>query len=204
VENANNPKDSARRTNYDAGQNSPCATDRHKWHKQKEEDDTRSRGGKQSHTKEKSDKEEITTWFYTRTTMHPEQAPRGMTEQGRAEGIRMETQEKPMEEEMAQDTGMDTEMPEASEPSTAQRKRTWEQASGSRKKAKAHKKPMETSLTTDDVELIATTVEDRLSEVWENVENHRASILEKIQEVKTDGAVEDTGRTATEGHTRKG
>jgi hypothetical protein len=57
--------------------------------------------------------------------------------------------------------------------------------SGSRKKAKAHKKPLETSLTTDDVELIATTVEDRLSEVWENAENHRASILEKIQEVKT-------------------
>jgi hypothetical protein len=28
-------------------------------------------------------------------------------------------------------------------------------------------------------------VEDRLSEVWENAENHRASILEKIQEVKT-------------------
>jgi hypothetical protein len=40
-------------------------------------------------------------------------------------------------------------------------------------------------LTTDDVELIAMTVEDRLSEVWENVENHRASILEQVQEVKT-------------------
>jgi hypothetical protein len=76
-------------------------------------------------------------------------------------------------------------MPEASEPPEAQRKRTGEQPSGSRKKAKAHRKPMETSLMTDDVELIATTVEDRLSEVWENAENHRASILEKIQEVKT-------------------
>jgi hypothetical protein len=90
-----------------------------------------------------------------------------------------------MEEGEGKDTGMDTQMPEASEPSEAQRKRTGEQASGSRKKAKAHKKPMETSLMTDDVELIATTVEDRLSEVWENTENHRASILEKIQEVKT-------------------
>jgi len=40
-----------------------------------------------------------------------------------------------------------------------------EQASGTRKKEKAHKKPMETSLTIDNVELIATTVEDRLSEV---------------------------------------
>jgi hypothetical protein len=64
---------------------------------------------------------------------------------------------------------MDTQMPEASEPSDAQKKRTGEKASGSRKKVKAHRKPMETSLTTDDVELIATTVEDRLSEVWENV-----------------------------------
>jgi hypothetical protein len=44
---------------------------------------------------------------------------------------------------------------------------------------------METSLIADDVELIATTVQDQLSEVWENVENHRDLILEKIQEVKT-------------------
>jgi hypothetical protein len=44
---------------------------------------------------------------------------------------------------------------------------------------------METSLMVDDVDLIATIVEDQLSDVWENVENHRASILEKIQEVKT-------------------
>jgi hypothetical protein len=80
---------------------------------------------------------------------------------------------------------MDTQMPEAYEPSDAQRKRTGEQASGSRKKEKAHRKPLQTSLTTDDVELIATTVEDRLSEVWENVEKHRDSILEQVQEVKT-------------------
>jgi hypothetical protein len=76
-------------------------------------------------------------------------------------------------------------MPEASEPPEAQRKRTGEKPSGSRKKEKAHRKPMETSLTQDDVDLIATTVEDRLSDMWENVENHRASILEQIQEVKT-------------------
>jgi hypothetical protein len=50
---------------------------------------------------------------------------------------------------------------------------------------KAHRKPLKTSLTADDVELIAMTVEDRLSEVWENAENHRALILEQIQEVKT-------------------
>jgi hypothetical protein len=49
---------------------------------------------------------------------------------------------------------------------------------------KAHKKPMETSQTTDDVELIATIVEDRLSEVWENVKNHRDSILEKYRRQK--------------------
>jgi hypothetical protein len=95
----------------------------------------------------------------------------------RTEEVQTETQDIPMEEEFGQDTGMDTQMPEASEPSDAQKKRTGEQASGSRKKAKAHRKPLHTSLTTDDVELIATTVEDRLSEVWENVEKHRASIF---------------------------
>jgi hypothetical protein len=35
------------------------------------------------------------------------------------------------------------------------------------------------------MELIAMTVEDRLSNMWENDENQRASILEQIQEVKT-------------------
>jgi hypothetical protein len=57
-------------------------------------------------------------------------------------------------------------MLETFEPSDAQKKRVAEQASGSRKKAKGHKKQMETSLTTDDVEIIATTVEEKLSEVW--------------------------------------
>jgi hypothetical protein len=80
---------------------------------------------------------------------------------------------------------MDTQMPEASEPSYSQRKRMGEKTSGSRNKVKAHRKPLETSRTTDDFELIATTVEDQLSEVWENDESHRASIMEKIQKVKT-------------------
>jgi hypothetical protein len=44
---------------------------------------------------------------------------------------------------------------------------------------------METSLTQDDVELIAMKVEERLSDVSEHTENHKDSILEKIQEVKT-------------------
>jgi hypothetical protein len=79
----------------------------------------------------------------------------------------------------------DTYIPEASEPSEAKIKRTGEQASAFRKKAKAHRKPMETSLTADDVELIATTMEYRLTEVCKNSEKHRDSILEKIQEVKT-------------------
>jgi hypothetical protein len=39
-------------------------------------------------------------------------------------------------------------------------------------------------LPTNDVELIATTIEDRMLEGWENVEKHKASILEIIQEVK--------------------
>jgi hypothetical protein len=115
----------------------------------------------------------------------------------------MEAQEISMEEERVQDTGRDTQMPEASEPSDAQRKRTGEKESGSRKKVKAHKKPMETSLTTDDVELIAMTVEDRLSEVWENVENHRASILEQVQEVKTTlEQLRIRAEKATEGETK--
>jgi hypothetical protein len=68
-------------------------------------------------------------------------------------------------------------MSEASEPSDAQKKRTGEQASGSRKKEKAHRTPMHTSLTVDDVELVATIVEDRLSEVWENAQKPRDSIF---------------------------
>jgi hypothetical protein len=80
---------------------------------------------------------------------------------------------------------MDTNMLETYEPLNSQRKILMEQANGSRKKAKAHRTLPHTSLTTDDVELVATTVEDRLLEVWENVEKHRASIMEKAQEVKT-------------------
>jgi hypothetical protein len=94
------------------------------------------------------------------------------------------TQEVSMEEGEGQDIRRDTQIPESFEPPEAQRKRTREKPSGSRKKAKAHRNPMETSLTEDDMELIAMTVEDRLSDVWENVENHQASILEQIQEVK--------------------
>jgi hypothetical protein len=76
---------------------------------------------------------------------------------------------------------MDTHMQEASEPSQAQRKRKGEQASGSKKKAKAHKKLMETSLMEDDVELITMTIKDWLSRVQENAKNHKDSILEQIQ-----------------------
>jgi hypothetical protein len=35
------------------------------------------------------------------------------------------------------------------------------------------------------VELVATTIEERLVEVWENVEKHMASIAYQVQEVKT-------------------
>jgi gas vesicle protein len=93
-------------------------------------------------------------------------------------------------------------MPQAFETSYGQKKRTGEKASGSRKKVKAHRKLIETSLTADDVELIAATVKDQLSEVWANVENHRASIMEQIQEIENcAGAVEDQGRAATERET---
>jgi hypothetical protein len=64
---------------------------------------------------------------------------------------------------------MDTQILEASKSSDSQKKRTREQASGSRKKEKAHKKPMETSMKVDYVEIIATTLEDQLSKVLENV-----------------------------------
>jgi hypothetical protein len=76
-------------------------------------------------------------------------------------------------------------MPEASEPSDSQRKRTVEQASGFRMKEKAHRIPLHTSLTAYDVEIVATIVKYRLSEVWENAKTHRASIFEQVQEVKT-------------------
>jgi hypothetical protein len=85
-----------------------------------------------------------------------------------------------MKEEMPHDTDMYIGVPEALESSEAQRKRTREKASGFRKKEMTDIKLMQTSLTTDDVEMIATTMEDRLSEVWENDENHWASILEQI------------------------
>jgi hypothetical protein len=84
------------------------------------------------------------------------------------EEVQTKAQDVAMEEEIEQYIIMDTWMPESSEQPEAQRKRTREKASGARKKAKAHKKQMETSLTIDDVELIDTVVEDRLSEVWEN------------------------------------
>jgi hypothetical protein len=109
-----------------------------------------------------------------------------------------------VEEEVGQETGVDTHMPETSEPSDSQKKRTGEKESGSRKKVKAHRTPPHTSLTTDDVELVATTIEDRLSEAWENVEKHRASIIEQVQEVKT--ALEQLNirdRAATKRHTNK-
>jgi len=92
----------------------------------------------------------------------------------------METHDISMEEEFGWDTSMDTQMLEAYEPSYAQRKRTWEQLSGSRKKEKAHKMPMHTSLTTQNVALITMIVEDQLPEVWESVENHKDSILEQV------------------------
>jgi hypothetical protein len=76
---------------------------------------------------------------------------------------------------------MDTQIPEAYEQPDAHTKRTMEQVTSIRKKEKAHRKQMETSLKIKDVELIAITVQDRLLEVWENAKNHRASILEQVQ-----------------------
>jgi len=49
---------------------------------------------------------------------------------------------------------------------------------------KAHKPHIHISLTLDDVYLVATTIEERLAEVWENVEKQRASIADQVQDVK--------------------
>jgi hypothetical protein len=71
-------------------------------------------------------------------------------------------------------------MPKTYEPYEAQEKRKWEQTNGSRKNTKAHKPPSHTSQAIDDVSLVATTDEDRLLEVWENVEKHRDSMFEQV------------------------
>lgn len=49
----------------------------------------------------------------------------------------------------------------------------------------AHKPQSHISLTLGDMELVATIVEERLAEVWENAKKHRASIVVQVQEVKT-------------------
>jgi hypothetical protein len=72
---------------------------------------------------------------------------------------------------------VDTNMPETSQPADPQKRIIGEKESGSRKKKKAHKTPPHTSLTSDDVEVVSTTIEYRLSESWENVEKHRDSII---------------------------
>jgi hypothetical protein len=55
---------------------------------------------------------------------------------------------------------MDKKMPKEYEQPNTQRKRTTKKVSGVRKKAKAHMKQMEMSLTIDNKELIAMTIED--------------------------------------------
>jgi hypothetical protein len=65
-----------------------------------------------------------------------------------------------MEEEIAKETSMDTLIQETFEPSDAERKRTREKKIVHRKKAKPHRKLVQTSLTTNYVELIATTIKD--------------------------------------------
>jgi hypothetical protein len=89
-----------------------------------------------------------------------EKTTRGTTKQVCVEERKTKTQEVSMEEGEGKDIGKDTHMPKASEPPEAQRKRTWVHESGSRKNAKAHMNPVETSLIEEYVELMATTVED--------------------------------------------
>jgi len=102
-----------------------------------------------------------------------------------AEEVHMKAQYVTMDDEVDQDTDMDTQIPEASEWPKAERKRIMEKAISTGKKAKAHMKQMKMSLTADDIQLITTKVEHQLSEVWENPKKHRASIFEQIHEVKT-------------------
>jgi hypothetical protein len=63
--------------------------------------------------------------------------------------MQTQAQDVTMDEEVEKDTGMDTQIPEASEWPEAQRKRTAKQESGTKKKEKAHRKQMETSLVID-------------------------------------------------------
>jgi hypothetical protein len=79
-----------------------------------------------------------------------------------AKELQTKAEDVTMDEEVEQDTGMDTKILEAYEQPCTQWKRKIEKVSGAKKKSNAHRKQMETSLTVDDVELIATIVEDRL------------------------------------------
>ena len=71
-------------------------------------------------------------------------------------------------------------MPTILEPLETQEKWLGEQTGGVRNKVKAHKPQCHISLTPDDVELVATTVEERLAEVWENAEKHKDSIVDQV------------------------
>jgi hypothetical protein len=85
---------------------------------------------------------------------------------------------------MGPTTTGDTHRPTSPEPLDTQEKQPREKTSGGRKKAKAHRPQCHISLTSDDVELVVTTVEERLAEVWENAEKHKDSIANQVQEVK--------------------
>jgi hypothetical protein len=86
---------------------------------------------------------------------------------------------------MGPTTTEDTQRPTSPKPSDTQEKRPGKKTSGGRKNAKAHKPQSHISLTLDNVELVVTTVKERLIEVWDNVEKQRASIGDQVQEVKT-------------------
>jgi hypothetical protein len=79
----------------------------------------------------------------------------------------------------------DIQRPTSPKPSTTQEKRPGEHTSAGRKKEKVHKPHSHISLTLDNVDLVVTTVKEKLTEVWENAEKQRDSIVNQVQEVKT-------------------
>jgi hypothetical protein len=89
-----------------------------------------------------------------------------------------------MEEETGPTTTIDTQMPTIPGPLDTLEKRLRERMGGGQKKAKAHKPQFHISLTLDDVELVATTNEEILVEVWENAEKHRYLIADQVQAIK--------------------
>jgi hypothetical protein len=115
------------------------------------------------------------------------------------------TQEIPEAGETGTTTVGDTQRPTSPEPSATQEKRPGEHTSGGRKKAKAHKPQSHISLTPDDVELVVTTVEERLAE-YGRMQRSTGLQLSRpsARGQNCAGVVKDWGNTCTKRNTHTG